>query len=370
MNTALGGGGSRRGSDGLTIVELLIVMVIIGILATIVVVSYSGITNKAHEASLQSDVDSASTLLDIYRAGNHKYPQDPKDANGGNALPASGDNTISYVVSTDGKRYCVAASRDGVSYRKSNNTTNRIEQGDCSNVSLMTSIQSITTSTCSTARTVVADARDRHTYWIQKLADGKCWMLTSLAYAGGGANNYNDAWSLVDGTNDSDYTFDSAKYYIPDGSNVTMEPTDPSINTDGLGQYGYLYNWCAAMGGQIGTSTCSVSASTDDWNHSLSICPHGWRLPTGVSGGEFNNLNTLVNSGSYLTDTGLRSVWLGQYSGAWGTTFYDQDYYAYYWSSSQKSASSAYFLSFNDSYVDYDYNDKDYGHAVRCVAAV
>ena len=42
--------------NAFTIVELLVVIVVIGILASITIVSYRGITTKAAEASLQSDL--------------------------------------------------------------------------------------------------------------------------------------------------------------------------------------------------------------------------------------------------------------------------------------------------------------------------
>lgn len=45
-----------RSSSAFTIVELLIVIVIIGILAAITIVSYSGLTQKATTAALQSDL--------------------------------------------------------------------------------------------------------------------------------------------------------------------------------------------------------------------------------------------------------------------------------------------------------------------------
>ena len=46
-----------------TIVELLVVVVIIGILATISVVSYNGIREKAQIALLKSDLKNSSTLI-------------------------------------------------------------------------------------------------------------------------------------------------------------------------------------------------------------------------------------------------------------------------------------------------------------------
>jgi len=45
---------------GFTIVELLVVIVVIGILAAITVVAYTGVTQKATVSTLTSDLDNAS----------------------------------------------------------------------------------------------------------------------------------------------------------------------------------------------------------------------------------------------------------------------------------------------------------------------
>lgn len=57
-----------------TIVELLIVVVIIGILATIAILSFSGITNQANIASIQSDLNSNGRKLQLYFTQYGSYP--------------------------------------------------------------------------------------------------------------------------------------------------------------------------------------------------------------------------------------------------------------------------------------------------------
>ena len=62
---------------GFTIVELLIVIVVIAILATITVVSYNGITAKAENVKLLSAVDAYEKALRLYEletGGNHDWP--------------------------------------------------------------------------------------------------------------------------------------------------------------------------------------------------------------------------------------------------------------------------------------------------------
>lgn len=57
-----------------TIVELLVVIVVIGILAAITIISYSGISNKAIVANLQGNLDANSRLLKLYNVEYGYYP--------------------------------------------------------------------------------------------------------------------------------------------------------------------------------------------------------------------------------------------------------------------------------------------------------
>lgn len=57
-----------------TIVELLVVIVVIGILASITIISYNGITTRAIASSLQSDLTNASKQLDLFKVDHDYYP--------------------------------------------------------------------------------------------------------------------------------------------------------------------------------------------------------------------------------------------------------------------------------------------------------
>jgi len=356
---------------GFTIVELLVVIVVIAIPATISIISYNGIITRAAETTLKSDLSNDAQQLELENASKGTYPDSEATANDGNGLAKSPGTTLYYSKRANGS-YCVTAtsSRNGVSafMISTDNPTPRPgscpghpEQGGSGgSVAAGTKLQAITAATCPSSRTRAVDARDNRTYWVQKLADGKCWMLTNLAYAGGGENTYGDVKTLTNGTN---WSTTAPYYYTPPGTNLTSEPTDPSTSTNGTGQYGYLYNWCAAMGGQA-TAACA-NASTPAPNPSISICPTGWRLPTG-NGGDFTALNAAVNGSSTTSRAGLESTWLHQRSGSWEGGFYGQGSSSFYWSST--GGVSAYVLQ-TDSYSVYLSNDhsKDYGYAVRCV---
>lgn len=66
-------------SLGFTIVELLVAIVVVGVLASIVLISYTGVRQRAIQASLQSDLTNASNLLKIYQTDNSSYPNSIND---------------------------------------------------------------------------------------------------------------------------------------------------------------------------------------------------------------------------------------------------------------------------------------------------
>ncbi len=64
----------RRQSDGFTIIELMTVVSIVGILATLAVPSYQAAVVRARETALRHDLFTIRDLLDQHRADQGKYP--------------------------------------------------------------------------------------------------------------------------------------------------------------------------------------------------------------------------------------------------------------------------------------------------------
>lgn len=69
----------RLGEKGFTLLELMIVIAIIGILATLAQPSYKAAVKKSREAALKEDLYNIRSVLDQYYADNGKYPDSLED---------------------------------------------------------------------------------------------------------------------------------------------------------------------------------------------------------------------------------------------------------------------------------------------------
>lgn len=65
---------TRRKDSGFTIVELLVVIVVIGILAAITIVAYTGVTDKANVSKALANGESVGKVIDMLAGENGVYP--------------------------------------------------------------------------------------------------------------------------------------------------------------------------------------------------------------------------------------------------------------------------------------------------------
>jgi hypothetical protein len=265
----------------------------------------------------------------------------------------------------------------------------------------------------------LTDIRDNQDYRVRKLADGKCWMIDNLKL------ELTNGMTLT--PSDTNIAADTTVYFTEDntengtalggmtgnfttsgyntrngtGSSAASNydvwrQNDPSDianclnNTTGSGKVsynpnsetgcGYLYNFYTATAG-----TAPQSQSARYSTASGSICPAGWKLPTGLlaAGDTTNDFGAVdkayggtgsnqSNTPPVLTDLWLTTgAWQGSFGGVYINPFSHQGGVGNYWSSSIVSATNAYVMGYSGGYI-YPGNGSEYrynGFAVRCLAA-
>ena len=87
----------KRGfSEGFTLIEIMVVILILGLLATIVVQSLRGATDKAKRTKAQADISEIKTALDRYYLDNGSYPTTDQGLQALVSAPSSGNIPTNY----------------------------------------------------------------------------------------------------------------------------------------------------------------------------------------------------------------------------------------------------------------------------------
>jgi prepilin-type N-terminal cleavage/methylation domain-containing protein len=99
---------------GFTIVELLIVIVVIGILASITIVAYSGVQQQARVVVLKNDMSTAATTLELTKVQEGTYPTSQLAADA--ELKPSPGTVYQYTYTAAESSYCLTGTNSGVAY--------------------------------------------------------------------------------------------------------------------------------------------------------------------------------------------------------------------------------------------------------------
>ena len=261
-------------------------------------------------------------------------------------------------------------------------------------------LQDWTSSDCNSlaqgATTALTDERDNNTYAVAKLADGKCWMIENLRLDntalhnsdGSLAQGYNSSFigladpesanfmssttanSLysTDGTTTATISGSKQDYRFPryNNNNTYSRQSSSGYSTDdNTYSYGNYYTWHAAIAD-------TTHYSSGDHN-TTSICPAGWRIPTGDTTGEFYSLNIAINSGATNSSASkkLRSYPNNfLYSGYMGnSSATSRGSIGFYWLSTALDNDSSFFVRLASSRVDPGNSgfNKYLGRTVRCI---
>lgn len=81
----------RRYERGFTLIEILVVVVIVGVLATLVVSNLTGTTEQANLAATQSDIQQIESAAMRYKLANKKWPEEIQE------LVGEPDDVIRYL---------------------------------------------------------------------------------------------------------------------------------------------------------------------------------------------------------------------------------------------------------------------------------
>ena len=229
-------------------------------------------------------------------------------------------------------------------------------------------------------------------YRIRKLADGNCWMTENMDLPQSTNQKYYSYSSNItvvpDSSLSTSYSVDSngviswtptANYittagqidtnklndhtYQGNGSAGTKTVTTVDGETQGIGTY---YNWAAS----------TAQSGGDSGEAPNSVCPYGWRLPSGADQSTNKSFAyLLVGAYHYGNDSAGSSaarsypvslVLSGYYS--WGTGYaLAQNLYGVWWTSSVQSASTAYYTIVIDYQLTQNPDPKYVGHSLRCV---
>ncbi len=258
-------------------------------------------------------------------------------------------------------------------------------------------LQNVTSATCPTTATTAYDSRDEEAYTIQKLADGKCWLLdnlrldltnatvknnltasttnasaTTLNYLKNGGGTDSDQYAMIGVIttwDNSQYRYSAPKIAASGtgdkGSWTKNTIASFAIGQSGSGKIGIYYNYCAASAGSYCYGDATTGYGAPSSNATEDICPAGWRMPTGGASGEYQALYTAYGNKVTFINA-LRTPLSGTFN---NNSAYWQGQSGSFWSSTREGNYRMYYLGVGTSDIYLQERNQRYsGQSVRCVA--
>ena len=113
---------NRNAHHGFTIVELLIVVVLIAILATITIVAYNGLQKRAQTSAVSTALNQAGKKVKLYQVDNNTYPT---------TLASAGiaDDEVTYQYTGTASTFCITGTQGNTSLYLSDTVTKPTEGG-------------------------------------------------------------------------------------------------------------------------------------------------------------------------------------------------------------------------------------------------
>lgn len=116
---------SNKPTSGFTIIEIIVVVTVMGILASIVVIGYGNWRASTNLTQIKSDLSGAAAAMEDARTFDNRYPLTIPTS-----FSPSGGTTMAGGGSGDGKTYCISATVSGVTYHV-DNTNNQPQMNAC-----------------------------------------------------------------------------------------------------------------------------------------------------------------------------------------------------------------------------------------------
>jgi len=263
--------------QGFTIVELLIVVVVIAILASITIVSYNGVTKSAKNSAIQGILSQASQKLELAKMNStaDTYPASLSDA--GIDLVSSGDTVYTYAPSSDSKLFCLASSRSGRTYYVTSTIRNP-KPGICNASVGVAGTGDVATDGASSGGTAPAPVVATYSIF-----NGQTPSTTQLVYSdGGGSLKIGDRFYT---SNANGISVKGLRIYNPSGA-------DSTFLSLGVTAYAYLNDWTGSNitrdttfgSSPVATQSYSGTRTAGTWTDIMFSTPFTLPKISGASG--------------------------------------------------------------------------------------